>query len=534
MHGIDWDPAASHGWASDAWVAATNAQVMEKPAHLVPAEGETVDMFDDDRKKELKEWEAAFKRFEDDREAYRRTLEAEAKKLKAEMTDEYSRFDESIADLASQRMRSDYKVYELELYRLKMRQGIAQEEDDVLVQRSLKEALLALEARQAEAVSARDQFAEEVSEVDAGVRAEGDKAAALEKAMVKEVVNPISKNNEQLGEHVLRAYRKRHDMAPLREAGLADDELALAHQHLEAARQHDDRVHTMQAQLDEMRADHARLAGAADQVMQQRQAAEAELAALEERMAVATTDLDITLSVKQGQVEVEQAAVVTDMADALVVERGVIEACNGAITARGDDKIAVLHEIKDFRKNIHELQWNNQRLDLEEEDLLQRTRDLQLLRVTKSLQSVIKGGGDVNDTQETAKLDKLYHYQVNAHKARVAEKLKTVQALQAQVRSCHKENVELDDDIFALESAVVERERLCKLQGVNLAQQPDAKKASGPPPRNAKEAAKMNMMVTHRKLLDLAKAQTREIELMREELVRLRARTFPSFAQLSA
>jgi len=117
-------------------------------------------------------------------------------------------------------------------------------------------------------------------------------------------------------------------------------------------------------------------------------------------------------------------------------------------------KIAVLHEIKDFRKGIHELQWNNQRLDLEEEDLLQRTRDLQLLRVTKSLQSVIKGGGDVNDTQETAKLDKLYHYQVNAHKARVAEKLKTVQALQAQVRSCHKENLELDDDIFALESAV--------------------------------------------------------------------------------
>jgi hypothetical protein len=28
--------------------------------------------------------------------------------------------------------------------------------------------------------------------------------------------------------------------------------------------------------------------------------------------------------------------------------------------------------------------------------------------------------------------------------------------------------------------------------------------------------------------------QTREIELMREELVRLRARTFPSFAQLSS
>ena len=38
------------------------------------------------------------------------------------------------------------------------------------------------------------------------------------------------------------------------------------------------------------------------------------------------------------------------------------------------------------------LQWENQRLDLEEEDLLQRTKDLQLLRVTKSLQGIIKGG----------------------------------------------------------------------------------------------------------------------------------------------
>ena len=78
------------------------------------------------------------------------------------------------------------------------------------------------------------------------------------------------------------------------------------------------------------------------------------------------------------------------------------------------------------------------------------------------------------------------------------------------------------------------------LQGTNTQVQQAQAQASSktkqrgpPPPRNAKEVAKMNMMVTHRKLLDLAKAQTREIELMREELVRLRARTFPSFAQLS-
>ena len=33
--------------------------------------------------------------------------------------------------------------------------------------------------------------------------------------------------------------------------------------------------------------------------------------------------------------------------------------------------MAVLHEIKEFRKGIHGLEWDNLRLDLEEEDLLQ-------------------------------------------------------------------------------------------------------------------------------------------------------------------
>jgi len=294
-----------------------------------------------------------------------------------------------------------------------------------------------------------------------------------------------------------------------------------------------------QVHLESMHAELEQLDSAAQQVQQSIDAAEAELEALELRMGCANSDLDLTLSVKQGQVEVEQAAVVTDYSDALVVERSLIEMHNTAIERRGSDKISVLHEIKDFRKGIHGLQWDNQRLDLEEEDLLQRTKDLQLLRVTKGLQSLIKGGDSSKDATEAASLEKLVQYQTNVHKSRVAEKLKSVQLLQAQARGCQKENHELDEDIFALESAVVERQRLCELQGTNTqvqqaqAQATNTSKSRGPPPRNPKEAAKMNMMVTHRKLLDLAKAQTREIELMREELVRLRARTFPSFAQLS-
>mmetsp|Transcript_6389 Transcript_6389/g.22804 ORF Transcript_6389/g.22804 Transcript_6389/m.22804 type:complete len:132 (-) Transcript_6389:49-444(-) len=117
-------------------------------------------------------------------------------------------------------------------------------------------------------------------------------------------------------------------------------------------------------------------------------------------------------------------------------------------------------------------------------------------------------------------------YQSQIHQQRIEERSKAVEALDAQRGTTEQENAELDEDIFALESSVVERQRLCELQGSSAV-------GGGAAKANQKSALKMNLMVTHRRLLDLAKAQTREIELMREELVRLRARTFPSFAQLA-
>ena len=111
-------------------------QVMVKPEHLIPAEGEELL---EEHAKELKEWEAQYKAFIADQEAYARTLDSEAKKLKSEMLEECKKFDEGLGDLAAARLENDYKVYELELYKIKLTQAIAQEEDDILAQRSLKQ-----------------------------------------------------------------------------------------------------------------------------------------------------------------------------------------------------------------------------------------------------------------------------------------------------------------------------------------------------------------------------------------------------------
>ena len=70
------------------------------------------------------------------------------------------------------------------------------------------------------------------------------------------------------------------------------------------------------------------------QIYQSIDTAEGELEALEARMAKASFNLDTTLSVKQGQLEVEQAAVVTDYSDAVVVEKEAIEMLNGSTCIR--------------------------------------------------------------------------------------------------------------------------------------------------------------------------------------------------------
>lgn len=43
----------------------------------------------------------------------------------------------------------------------------------------------------------------------------------------------------------------------------------------------------------------------------------------------------------------------------------------------------------------------------------------------------------------------------------------------------------------------------------------------------------MEAIVARRKLIDLARSQTEEIEFLRQELDRLRQKTFPYFAQVS-
>jgi Tfp pilus assembly protein PilF len=96
-----------------------------------------------------------------------------------------------------------------------------------------------------------------------GVREEG---AVLEKQFVKDVVNKMNGEDKELGELVLKAYRKRSEMHDLADHGLQVEDMERAHEHVQAALEHDETVESHQAQLGAMHEELKRLEDSAQQV----------------------------------------------------------------------------------------------------------------------------------------------------------------------------------------------------------------------------------------------------------------------------
>merc|ERR1712093_58951 len=112
-------------------------------------------------------------------------------------------------------------------------------------------------------------------------------------------------------------------------------------------------------------------------------------------------NLDILVALKQGQDEIAQDPVTTNYSDSMLVNRQIVEVINADIVKLGKEKVSILSKIKNFRKNINFMLWEHKFLEEKASDLEEHYTDLHMLRVTKNLQSFIKGG----DTANQQKLD---------------------------------------------------------------------------------------------------------------------------------
>jgi len=246
-------------------------------------------------------------------------------------------------------------------------------------------------------------------------------------------------------------------------------------------------------------------------------------------------DIEILFKLKQGQVEVPQAAVVTDYSDAIVIDQEVVESRNRRITDLGKDKVHILTKIKEFRKSLSLLDWEHEMLALQTTDLEERTKDVHMLHVTKDLQSLLKGGEEGRNKAESDLLErKIEHLsEATEKKEQALKKQHSMVSHAAKLRK--NENTMLEKKLRELQQNVIQREHIRRLRGpAGGGQQKTGGGGRVEEDEGAAKAARaaFKELRSRQRLMEAAKKNTEEIEILHKELDRLRQRTFPSFVQL--
>ncbi|EQC41283.1 hypothetical protein SDRG_01258 [Saprolegnia diclina VS20] len=243
---------------------------------------------------------------------------------------------------------------------------------------------------------------------------------------------------------------------------------------------------------------------------------------LDASIRLSSENLPILVKIKQGQDEASGDDVKTlceESESALLICRAAVERLNETILLHGKDQVGILSKIKNFRKNINLMEWDHAYLGMQKKNMDDHYTDLQLLRVTKNLQEIFTTG----DSSEKLKreqhlLEAKLAYMGKSHEANAVKQHKVLQSLHATLADRLRENDQFQRQLNELQTHIQIREDI-------RASRRSAKAAP------AKPSSKMKAITVRRKLVDLAKAQTDEIEFMRMELDKMRRRTFPSFVQ---
>lgn len=231
-------------------------------------------------------------------------------------------------------------------------------------------------------------------------------------------------------------------------------------------------------------------------------------------------NFELVVYMKQGQIEVPQLPVATDYKDAILVQRDIIDYENAEIQRKGKNKIELMEKISKFKVDLKKVSIQKERLELEIIDFEERAKDVQLYRVTKQTQEIIQGKHQKKDEEDKKRLEnQIKQLEENANK-RIKTINETKMKLKREIREKRMESEQLETKARQLQNNVDQRKQIMSLKS-NTMNDGDAD-----PSKKIKEIAHK------RKLLDIAKQQTEEIEVLRDELDRLRARTFPSFAHL--
>ncbi|CAM4726849.1 unnamed protein product [Leuciscus chuanchicus] len=508
----------------------------------------------EEERKSFKEFEKKAKELREEQEKYRKTLETEMKKLLTSIKEATEMFDERLTKLFERKVKSEMVIYQEELKIANLVHSIQTEEEILCREKQLSlklEKARIVKNKIGEELKKHRETVDEFREVYDNTVAE-DKL--LDKGFRKEFYDIPGHITDQL----YKLYKRRPRVQkiktqtennPFKEGALLgtapSDGLSLMMKAMEEL----DAPENMPEGLDpvvwerfclarrakvesEQRVKLKALTLAEMQAFLQRRTDEDENAQLEiknlidelnglceEKMRF-RLDSMVQILLQQGQVEVEAGDFIADNTDALLIHRGVIEDLNSTIRALGGQKIASMVECKDFRKGIIQQEWDHRRMRMELEDLSNKARDIQTLRITQEIQDYLtETSNDNMVSKHLTTLERTIDLQETTHQKKIETSKKQIKHLNRQHSHMQEKNAALDLRMADMEITVAERRNIVEAVAMGDDKKTEAEK-------NYQD------IILRKKLLNIVGAQSEEILLLRAEVEKLRMKNFPSLSQL--
>ncbi|XP_006920945.1 cilia- and flagella-associated protein 43 [Pteropus alecto] len=257
-----------------------------------------------------------------------------------------------------------------------------------------------------------------------------------------------------------------------------------------------------------------------EQVQQDIEKAFHELVLLQEEKVKFQLNLTIQILLKQGQVELENFQLLLEYSDAILINKNIIEDLNSVIRTQGQKKIASMMESKDVHKGIFQIEWDHKKMEMEMEDLNQKAWDIQMLFFSRERQKYLTEPNyetmiaiQIGIMEQTiAVLDK-------THKKNVENCKKLLKKLGRFSNQKDIANYTLSCNLREELVAVSERKDICNALGSTLTCEKIAKE-------------RYENMMQQQKLINISKKQAEQISILQAEVERLRMKTFPALVPM--
>ncbi|XP_061915201.1 cilia- and flagella-associated protein 43 isoform X2 [Entelurus aequoreus] len=479
----------------------------------------------EEEKKLFKEYDKKVKELDTEKDKYRKSLENEIKSLQKATKDATERFDDGLKKLFERKIKSDMAICQEELKIKILSYSILMEEVMGIDEKEHQSKLGQMEANKKKMGEELQKFQKEVEFFHESF----DNIVTEDKALDKEFRKEFSGLHKAMVDQLYKLFKRR----PRGPKKNAMEELDAPKNMPEGANATvwEKFCHVRKTKID---SEHnikvkasllAEMQATLHQKQEENQAAQQDIEHFKEQLENMCkekqhflTDIMVQFLLKQGQVEVINADFIPDYSDSVLLHRTVVENLNQTIMNLGEQKIAMLMQTKDFRKGIIQVEWDNTMRRMQIEDLKNKERDIQKLRLTEDHKEYLKSDSDSRVCKQATSMKEALAMQQKTYLKDVKHRKEKIRNLGSKAAMKEQKNAALDKQIQDMHVTVSQMRHIYEASAME-----------------ENEAANIEQryqeVLLLRKLKDTAKVQMEKLAFLGAEAERLGMRNIPSLVQ---